>query len=203
MQSPQQIQRKLWRLFGLAIALSSLASAGVGLMKRHIIARRQIEKLERVSSSIAGLDGASSKPLATRELVTIARLDRAGATMFRTEPVRVAGGGRDRMLDAADAQLPHWPAREEVRAAVAGNRRFGRYWAANGEVLVQTLAQPVPEGGAVYILTGSYISAIYHPAVMALMSLIFGIGFLALGLLVAKIDRWRTRRGLLPIDDGP
>jgi hypothetical protein len=111
--------------------------------RRH--ARAQTERLERVPFLINVDDLASCNAVAAREGVVIARLDMGGATLLRTTSTS---------LDRADAQLPPWPARVEVRAALAGNRTFGRHVPPNGSTVVLTLAQPRPEGGALYLLTG-------------------------------------------------
>src|SRR6185436_9252803 len=59
-------------------------------------------------------------------------------------------------LDHADAQLPPWPARDEVRAALGGTRAFGQHLTADGSAMLLTLAQPRPDGGVLYVLTGSH-----------------------------------------------
>jgi hypothetical protein len=183
-RAPEGKWLKLW-LVGLLVPL---AVGGVGLAVRHVRASRQIEKLEHASVGVTGLDRASSEPVAAQERVIIARLDEAGATMFRTAPVEVAKGWRGQMLDAADAQLPPWPGREEVRAALAGKRSFGRYWGPSpwGSVLVQTLAQPVAGGGALYILRGSQIDPEQQPGVLALIG-VFSV-------VVTMGVRWLSRR---------
>jgi len=109
--------------------------------------RAQVEHLERIPLMITAWDPTSCEQVAVREGVVIARLDMQGATIFRTGPVP--------KVDAADAQLQPWPARDEVRAALAGNRTFGRYSPPDGSVQILSLAQPRPAGGALYVLAAA------------------------------------------------
>jgi hypothetical protein len=183
-RAPEGKWLKLW-LVGLLIPLGA---AGLGFAVRHVTTRRQIERLERAAVRVTGSDRASSEAVAAQERVIIARLDEAGATIFRTAPVEVAKGWRGQMLDAADAQLPPWPGREEVRAALAGKRTFARYWGTSpwGSVLIQTLAQPVAGGGALYIMRGSQIDLQQQPGVLGLIGV--------LSLVVTMGLRWLSRR---------
>ena len=76
----------------------------------------------------------SPETVAARERVVVAWLDGRGAVVRRTGSVPLAhsalGGVGEKIvgepggqtLDHADAQLPPWPAREEVRAALGGVR---------------------------------------------------------------------------------
>lgn len=187
-----------WRRFALGLVLASLGGAAFGLVYRQVAARAQVAKLERLPFMVTGWDRPSSEPVAAQEGVIVARLDMGGATIFRTGPVPVARGEGGQMLDAADARLPPWAARDEVRAAVAGNRTFGRYWVADGNVLVQTLAQPVPEGGALYIVTGLHMSKFRQPAVLAATTLIAGTFIILLALLLMGGARLAGRGPLAP-----
>ena len=68
---------------------------------------------------------------------------------------KIVGEPGGQTLDHADAQLPPWPARDEVRAALGGvgvraapdARRIGA--AADAR-------EPRPDGGALYVMSGSY-----------------------------------------------
>ena len=76
----------------------------------------------------------SPDAVAAREGVVVAWLDAKGAVTRRTGSVPLAhsaiGGVGEKIvgepggqtLDHADAQLPPWPARDEVRAALGGVR---------------------------------------------------------------------------------
>jgi signal transduction histidine kinase len=100
--------------------------------------------------------------------VVVAWLDAQGAVTRRTGSVPLAhsaiGGVGEKIvgepggqtLDHADAQLPPWPARDEVRAALGGVRSLGRHLTPDGSALLITLAEPRPDGGVLYVLTGSY-----------------------------------------------
>ena len=106
--------------------------------------------------------------VARRAGVVVAWLDARGAIVRRTGSVPLAhsaiGGVGEKIvgepggqtLDHADAQLPPWPARDEVRAALGGVRSFGRHLTPDGSALLLTLAEPRPDGGALYVMTGSY-----------------------------------------------
>ena len=69
---------------------------------------------------------------------------------------KIVGERGGQTLDHADVQLPPWPARDEVRAALGGVRSFGRHLTPDGSALLITLAEPRPDGGVLYVLTGSY-----------------------------------------------
>ena len=69
---------------------------------------------------------------------------------------KIVGEPGGQTLDHADAQLPPWPAREEVRAALGGSRAFGQHLTPDGSAMLLTLAEPRPDGGVLYVLTGSY-----------------------------------------------
>ena len=54
---------------------------------------------------------------------------------------KIVGEPGGQTLDHADAQLPPWPARDEVRAALGGVRSFGRHLTPDGSALLLTLAR--------------------------------------------------------------
>jgi hypothetical protein len=149
----QPRRRLTFRLAMVGVVLAPAVTAAIGLALERSEARAQREKLERVPLMVVAWDPKSCEPVAAREGVIIAHLNMQGEAIFRTGPVRLARGPRRALLDTADGELPPWSQREEVRAALGGNRTFGQYWV--GSVLVQTLAQPRPEGGAVYVVTGA------------------------------------------------
>jgi two-component system sensor histidine kinase ChvG len=105
--------------------------------------------------------------------VLVARLDARGTAVSAPQGANAAlewsavGAVGERLftghpeahpLAAADGALAPWPAREEVREALAGRRAFGRHLTPEGDALLITLAVPLPppDGGALYLLTGSH-----------------------------------------------
>ena len=176
-------------LLMVLIGLSPLVIGGAMLVRQKRGSRAEIAVLERVPFMITAWERASCEPVAAREGVIIAHLDMQGATIFRTGSVPLAGGSDGQTLDRADAQLPPWPAREEVRAALVGNRTFGHYATPDHLAQITTLAQPRPEGGALYIVAGSRSeSAFTHRLV--LYDLVVTL------VLIAPIVVWRRRRGV-------
>jgi len=158
-----------FRLLQLGLALVLLPSLLIGIawIYEILAARTQSERLTRVPPAIDAA-GASPQAVAAREGVVVAWLDARGAVVRRTSSVPLAhsaiggvgeklvGEPGDETLDRADAQLPPWRERSEVRAALAGTRAFGRHLLPDGSALLLTLAEPRPDGGALYVLTGSY-----------------------------------------------
>jgi two-component system sensor histidine kinase ChvG len=103
--------------------------------------------------------------------VLVARLDASGTAVAAPQGANVGlewsavGAVGERLftghpeahpLAAADGALAPWPAREEVREALAGRRAFGRHLTPEGDALLITLAVPMSDGGALYLLTGSH-----------------------------------------------
>ncbi len=159
-----------FRLLQLGLALVLLPSLLIGIawIYEHFATRAQTDHLARIPLMIDALDSVSPDVVATRERVVVAWLDARGAVTRRTGSVPLAhsaiGGVGEKIvgerggqtLDHADVQLPPWPARDEVRAALGGVRSFGRHLTPDGSALLITLAEPRPDGGALYVLTGSY-----------------------------------------------
>ena len=159
-----------FRLLQLGLALVLLPSflIGIAWIYEHFASRAQTEHLARIPRMIDALDSVSPDVVAARERVVVAWLDARGAVTRRTGSVPLAhsaiGGVGEKIvgepggqtLDHADAQLPPWPARDEVRAALGGVRAFGQHLTPEGSAMLITLAEPLPDGGALYVLTGSY-----------------------------------------------
>jgi len=159
-----------FRLLQLGLALVLLPSLLIAIawIYEHFVAGAQAEHLARIPLMIDALDSVSPETVATREGVVVAWLDAKGAVTRRTGSVPLAhsaiGGVGEKIvgepggqtLDHADAQLPPWPAREEVQAALAGTRAYGRHLTPDGSALLLTLAEPQADGGVLYVLTGSY-----------------------------------------------
>jgi two-component system sensor histidine kinase ChvG len=153
---------------GLVLVLLPSAMIAIAWVYERYATRAQTEHLERVPFMIDIRDSASWDTVARRESVVIALLDMQGGVVHRSHSVplvhsaigsvgaKIVGEPGDQTLDRADAQLPPWPEREEVRQALAGNRTFGRHLLPDGSALLLTLAQPRPDGKVLYLLTGSY-----------------------------------------------
>ena len=159
-----------YRLLQLGLALVLLPSLLIAIASiyEHFASRAQMDRLARVPFMIHGWDLPALEQVAPREGVVIALLDIHGGLVRRTGSVPLAhsaiGGVGEKIvgepggqtLDQADAQLPPWPARAEVQAALAGNQTFGRHLTPDGSAMLLTLATPNPDGGVLYILSGSH-----------------------------------------------
>jgi HAMP domain-containing protein len=159
-----------FRLFQFALVLVLLPSLLVAIAwaYENIAIRTQRDHLSGIPLMIDSLDSVSPDDAAARAGVVVAWLDARGNVTRRTGSVPLAhsaiGGVGEKIvgepggqtLDHADAQLPPWPARDEVRAALGGTRAFGQHLTADGSAMLLTLAQPRPDGGVLYVLTGSY-----------------------------------------------
>ncbi len=153
---------------GLALVLLPSLLIGVAWIYEHFASRAQSERLERIPFMVDIMNDPSPDAIAAREGVVIAVLDIHGAIVKRTGSVplvhspigavgeKIVGEPGGQTLDHADAQLPPWTSREEVQAALAGNRMFGRHLTPDGSALLLTLAQPRANGRVLYILSGSY-----------------------------------------------
>jgi len=158
------------RLLQLALVLVLLPSLLVAIAwaYENIATRTQRDHLSGIPMLIDSLDNVSPDDAAAHAGVVVAWLDVRGNVTRRTGSVPLAhsaiGGVGEKIvgepggqtLDHADAQLPPWPARDEVRAALGGTRAFGQHLTADGSAMLLTLAQPRPDGGVLYVLTGSH-----------------------------------------------
>jgi hypothetical protein len=193
MQTPASPRSRIANWLVLAFVMVAVVLA-TRWTADFVVGRVQKQRVERLPFEINLSDRAACEPVAAREGVIIARLDMQGATVFRTGPVPLSGRSNGRMLDDVDAQFPPWPARDEVRAALAGNRTLGQYRTPDG-AQVMTLAQPRPDGGVLYLVSG-VSRGLVTTAVLR------GIEILAFVLLVvALVVRQRQRRRARP--DGP
>jgi signal transduction histidine kinase len=159
-----------FRLLQLGLVLVLLPSLLIAIawIYEHFASRVQADHLARIPSMVDARDGVSPDAVARREGVVVAWLDAKGAITRRTGSVPLAhsaiGGVGEKLvgepggqtLDHADAQLPPWPARDEVQAALAGMRAFGRHLTPDGSAMLLTLAEPRADGGALYVMAGSY-----------------------------------------------
>jgi two-component system sensor histidine kinase ChvG len=159
---------------GLALVLLPSLLIAIAWIYEHYAARAQTEALERLAAATAATGAPGSigdtavDRLAARGGAVIARLDAEGKEVARTAPVLLAhsaigsvgealvGEPGGQTVDRADAQLPPWREREEVRAALAGTRASGQHLTPDGSAMLLTLAEPLPGGGVRYLLTGSH-----------------------------------------------
>ena len=177
-------------LFG--ILFSTIAATGLGVLRGQLFKSRQLSRIEALPALLAGSDRATSESIAAQMHIIVARLDAHGTTIFRTATAPLADGWLGlEDLSAYDARLPPWPAREEVRGALAGTRSLGHYTLPDkfGSVLVQTLAEPVPGGGVLYIMTGLAQSKLRQPQFYLLVSLSVGTFIYGLANLLARLSR--------------
>jgi signal transduction histidine kinase len=159
-----------FRLLQLGLVLVLLPSLLIAIawIYEHYASRAQMDHLARIPLMIDALDSVSPDTVAVREGVVVAWLDARGLVRHRSASVplshsaiggvgeKLVGEAGGETVDHADAQLPPWAEREEVRAALAGTRTFGRHLAPDGSALLLTLAVPRGDGGVLYILSGSY-----------------------------------------------
>ena len=167
---PPPARSLYFRLLQFALVLVVLPSLLVAIAwaYENIATRTQRDHLSGIPMMIDTLDNVSPDDAAARAGVVVAWLDARGNVTRRTGSVPLAhsaiGGVGEKIvgepggqtLDHADAQLPPWPARDEVRAALGGTRAFGQHLTGDGSAMLLTLAQPRPDGGVLYVLTGSY-----------------------------------------------
>jgi signal transduction histidine kinase len=168
---PRGLRVRLAQL-GLALLLLPLLLIAFAAAYEGRVTEGEREALARAAASFAATDethGAARAQLAARAHAIVARLDARGQVVERIEGDALessgigalgerllAGRAQQHPLDRADAALPPWAAREEVQAALAGRRAFGSYLTPAGDARLVTLAEPLPGGGARYLVTGSH-----------------------------------------------
>jgi len=152
---------------GLVLVLLPSLLIGIAWIYEHYASRAQTEHLARIPLMLDGLDSVAPDNVAAREGVVVAWLNAKGEVEHRSGSVplahsaiggvgaKIVGEAGGQTLDHADAQLPPWPAREEVRAALGGVRTFGHHLTPDGSAMLVTLAEPRLDGGVLYVLTGS------------------------------------------------
>jgi signal transduction histidine kinase len=153
---------------GLALVLLPSLLIAIAWIYEHYAAGSHSDALARLAAATVAPGGASLDQLAAREGAVIAQLDADGHVVRRTAPMLLAhsaigsvgeklvGEPGGQTVDRADAQLPPWTERDEVRAALAGTRAFGQHLTPDGSAMLLTLAEPLPGGGARYLLSGSH-----------------------------------------------
>ena len=176
-----------WLQIAMLVVLVPAVPVGIAALREERAARARVAWLAHLPFTFGAFDDRQCEQTAVREHVIIARLDMEGGTLFRTRAVVPAYEPGGPTLAEVDAEMPPWPAREEVRAAIGGNVAFGCHRSTDRSVELLTLAQPVPEGGALYIVTGAHLRR--WRAVLAALAGLEGGGALC-WLLAAALIRW-------------
>lgn len=172
---PRGLRTRLAQLGGALLVLP-LAMIAIAAAYEPWVVGEQRDALARAADAITAApasDAAERARLAARAHALVARLDARGALVGAPDGagadldssavgalgerlVALTGKVDPHSLARADAALPPWPERSEVREALAGHRAFGRHLTPEGDALLITLAEPVPGGGALYFVTGSH-----------------------------------------------
>jgi signal transduction histidine kinase len=176
---PRSLRFKLCAL-GLALAVLPLGMLAIALGYEQVLTASEVRRL-RAAAELARSAGARDLgALGSRLRVEIARLDAAGRVVERSDTAaralvhsrlgrlgeRLVGGGEPESLAAADRALGPWSARQEVMGALGGHgAAVAKRVSPSAETVVVALAQPLPEGGALYLLSGT------HRGVRRLMAL--------------------------------
>jgi two-component system, OmpR family, sensor histidine kinase ChvG len=167
---PRSLRVKLLGL-GLLLALFPLLMLAFARTFEQAVVAQGQRRLREAARQAVGADGDALAALGRRLRIELARLDATGAVRARSHtmalaleqwPVtqlgeRLVGADAPESLETADAGLAlPWPARPEVKSALAGVESAEARFSASGETLVITLAAPLPGGGALYLLAGSH-----------------------------------------------
>jgi two-component system sensor histidine kinase ChvG len=170
---PRGLRTRLAQL-GVALLLLPVGLITLAGGYEQWVVREERATLERLAGALAGAatpNAAARARAAAGGHVLVARLDASGAPVAEPAGADAAlessavGAVGERLFDRraqahllarADAALPPWAAREEVQSALAGRRAFGRHLTPEGDALLITLAEPLPRGGALYLVTGSH-----------------------------------------------
>lgn len=167
---PRSLRVKLLVL-GLALALLPLFMLVVAWVYEQALVTQVLRRLRAAAGEARGRAPGDLAALGKRQRVEIARLDARGAVVARSDTMAFALGqstvGRlgewlvgahpPESLAVADDPLHQpWAARDEVQSALAGRESSSARLSRSGETLVVALAQPLPSGGALYLLAGSH-----------------------------------------------
>jgi two-component system sensor histidine kinase ChvG len=169
---PRSLRTRLAQL-GAVLLLLPAALIGFAFAYEQWVVGVERRALAEAADALASsaLDAAGRARAATRAHALVARLDARGVLVERLDgggpslessalgavgERLFAGRAEPHPLARADAALPAWSARDEVREALAGRRAFGRHLTPEGDALLVTLAAPLPDGGALYLITGSH-----------------------------------------------
>jgi signal transduction histidine kinase len=202
---PRSLRAKLIYV-GLAFALLPLGLLAVAATYEAFVVDRHLGRLAAAADEAVGATGeAALGAVGRRHRVEVARLDGDGAVTARAGTweealdrstvgaigERLVGAAATERLEDADRALPAWPARAEVKRALAGEAASGTYPSPSRETLVITYARPLPGGGALYLLAGSHrgirrlmfmrrqvVQLVVYEVVLALpLLLLFGVRF--------------------------
>jgi signal transduction histidine kinase len=176
---PRSLRFKLCAL-GLALAILPLGMLAIALGYEQVLTASEVRRL-RAAAELARSAGARDLgTLGWRLRVEIARLDAGGRVVERSDTAaralvhsrlgrlgeRLVGGGEPESLAAADRALGPWAARQEVVGALGGRGpAVAKRVSPSAETVVIALAEPLPQGGALYLLSGT------HRGVRRLMAL--------------------------------
>jgi signal transduction histidine kinase len=165
---PRSLRFKLLAL-GLVLAcLPPLILAFVWAYEEGLVAQ-EMRHLQAAAAE-AARPASDLARLGRRLRLEIARLDARGTVVARSGTMslalgrsamgqlgeRLVGADAPESLATADASLGPWEERTEVASALRGQRALARHLSKTGETLVMSLAEPLPGGGALYLIAGSH-----------------------------------------------
>jgi two-component system, OmpR family, sensor histidine kinase ChvG len=177
--APRSLRFKLCAL-GLGLAVLPLGMLAIALGYEQVLTAREVRRLRAAAELARSAGPRDLGALGSRLRVEIARLDAGGRVVERSDTAaralvhsrlgrlgeRLVGGGEPESLAAADRALGPWAARQEVMGALGGHgAAVAKRVSPSAETVVIALAQPLPEGGALYLLSGT------HRGVRRLMAL--------------------------------
>jgi signal transduction histidine kinase len=164
---PRSLRVSLF-LLGLGLVALPLVLLGVAWTYEQGVVAQQYRHLQAAANEAVlakDLDG-----VARKAHVMIARLDTTGTEMARAGIAadalrhsalgwigeRLVGAEHSESLDEADRSAGPWTERAEVRGALAGIPSNATHVSTSGQTVVLSHAQPLPSGGALYLLSGSH-----------------------------------------------
>jgi two-component system sensor histidine kinase ChvG len=166
---PRSLRFKLIAL-GVVLALLPLLMLAISWTYEQALVAEEVHRLGAVARQAAAMEPASLRDFAGRSHVEIVRFDAAGAITARSDTMALAlgrsavgqlgeklvGADAPESLERADHEFSPWPERDEVKSALGGRAASATRLSRSAETVVITLAQPLPAGGALYVLTGSH-----------------------------------------------
>jgi signal transduction histidine kinase len=166
---PRSLRVKLIGV-GLALAILPLLLLAFASTYEELLVGRLKQRLTAAADQAARAPAEELPALGRRLHLEIARLDGQGRPVARSHTMglalergpldrigeRLVGKGPPESLEAADGESGGWGEREEVRSALGGTAASRVRTSPSTETVVVALAQPLPGGGALYLLTGSH-----------------------------------------------